>query len=203
MVLNAYGRAAARRGPEAESGSAIRNRIEHVQLLHPDDLPRFARLSVIASMQPLHATSDMLIAERHWGSRCETAYAWKALLDNGARLAFGSDCPVEVPDPLAGIHAAVTRRRADGSPGPEGWRPAQRLTVEQALHGYTRGAAYAAGREAELGSIAPGKLADLTILEKDIFVIPADEIRPGRGGRHNGRRRVRLSGLLNLLRNPR
>ena len=176
VVLNAYGRAAARRGPESESGSAIRNRIEHAQLLHPDDLPRFARLSVIASMQPLHATSDMLIAERHWGSRCETAYAWKALLDNGARLAFGSDCPVEVPDPLAGIHAAVTRRRADGSPGPEGWRPAQRLSVEQALHGYTRGAAYAAGREAELGSIAPGKLADLTILEKDIFVIPAEEI---------------------------
>lgn len=176
VVLNAYECAAANVRPGYGSGRGIRNRIEHAQLLHPDDLSRFACLSVIASMQPLHATSDMLIAERHWGSRCESAYAWKSLLDNGARLAFGSDCPVEVLDPLAGIHAAVTRRRADGSPGPEGWRPAQRLSVEQAVDGYTRGAAYAAGREAELGSIAPGKLADLTILEKDIFRIPAEEI---------------------------
>jgi len=84
---------------------------------------------------------------------------------------------VEIPDPLAGIHAAVTRRRADGSPGPEGWRPEQRLSVEQAVHGYTVGAAFAAGRETELGSVATGKLADLTILEQDIFSIPAHDIR--------------------------
>ena len=107
----------------------------------------------------------------------QTAYAWKSLLDTGARLAFGSDCPVEIPDPLAGIHAAVTRRRADGSPGPEGWRGAERLTVEQAVQGYTLGAAYACGREAELGSITPGKLADLTILDQDIFSIPSHDIR--------------------------
>jgi predicted amidohydrolase YtcJ len=173
VVLNAYERAAECAGPTM---SSIRNRIEHAQLLHPDDLPRFARLSIVASMQPLHATSDMLIAERHWGARCQTAYAWKSLLQTGAALAFGSDCPVEIADPLAGIHAAVTRRRADGSPGPEGWLPGQRLSVEQAVHGYTLGAAYAAGREKELGSIAPGKLADLTILDRDVFSIPPQEI---------------------------
>lgn len=153
------------------------HRLEHAQLLHPDDIPRLARLGVIASMQPVHATSDMLIAEKHWGSRCATAYAWKSLLQSGAVLAFGSDCPVEIPDPLAGIHAAVTRRRADGAPGPEGWRAGQKLTVEQAVRGYTEGAARAAGREREQGRIARGMLADLTILDRDIFAIDGHEIR--------------------------
>jgi predicted amidohydrolase YtcJ len=92
-------------------------------------------------------------------------------------LAFGSDCPVEVCDPLAGIHAAVTRRRADGSPGAEGWRPEQRLTVEQAVHAYTLGAALAAGWESDLGSVRVGKRADLTVLEQDIFSIEPHEIR--------------------------
>ena len=91
----------------------------------PAIFARLARLGIIASMQPLHATSDMLIAERYWGARCAGAYAWKSLLEAGTALAFGSDCPVEIADPLAGIHAAVTRRRADGSPGPDGWRPEQ------------------------------------------------------------------------------
>jgi predicted amidohydrolase YtcJ len=161
----------------AAGAARPRNRIEHVQLLHPGDMGRLARCGIIASMQPLHATSDMLIAERHWGARCAGAYAWKSLLDAGTVLAFGSDCPVEVADPLAGIHAAVTRRRADGSPGPDGWRPQQRLSVEQALHAYTRGAAYAAGREADLGSIAPGKFADLTILDRDILAVAPHDIR--------------------------
>ena len=174
VVLNAFERAFGRAGGTA---GRLRNRIEHVQLLHPDDLGRLSHLGIIASMQPLHATSDMLMAERAWGSRCGTAYAWRSLLDTGTNLAFGSDCPVEIPDPLAGIHAAVTRRRADGSPGEEGWYPQQRLTVEQAVHAYTRGAAFACGREAELGSMETGKLADLTILEKDIFSIPGHEIR--------------------------
>lgn len=173
VVLNAYERAAL----ATSAPSSIRNRIEHVQLVHPDDLPRFARLSVIASMQPLHATSDMMIAERYWGARCRTAYAWKSLLDTGAALAFGSDCPVEIADPLAGIHAAVTRRRPDGSPGKEGWHPEQKVSIEQAVRAYTLGAAFAAGREKELGSIAPGKLADLTILDRDIFSMPPHEIR--------------------------
>jgi hypothetical protein len=172
VVLNAYERARS----SLPAKRAMRNRVEHAQLLHPDDVCRFAQLSIIASMQPLHATSDMLIAERYWGERCETAYAWKSLLDSGARLAFGSDCPVEVPEPILGIHAAVTRRRRDGSPGPEGWRPSQRLSVEQAVHGYTLGAAYAAGQEALLGSVVPGKLADLTIVDRDIFEVPLQDI---------------------------
>ena len=161
----------------APARGAPRNRLEHAQLLHPDDLPRLARLDVIASMQPLHATSDMLIADRHWGARCAGAYAWRSLLSSGAHLAFGSDCPVEIPDPLAGIHAAVTRRRADGSPGPDGWRPEQRLTVEQAVRAYTVGSAYAAGRVHELGRISPGMLADLTVVDSDVFAIEPHAIR--------------------------
>ncbi len=179
MVLNAFekaARAAPGPGPDTVLHS-LRNRIEHVQLLHPDDLARLAHLGIVASMQPLHATSDMLIAERYWGPRCAGAYAWRSLLDAGTSLAFGSDCPVEIPDPLAGIHSAVTRRRADGSPGPGGWRPEQRLRVEQAVAAYTSGAAFAAGREGELGSITQGKLADLTVLDRDIFSIDPHEIR--------------------------
>jgi len=147
-----------------------------VQLLHPDDVGRFARLGVIASMQPSHAPSDMLVAEHHWGKRCAGAYALRSVLESGAVLALGSDCPVEVIDPLPGIHAAVTRRRADGSPGPEGWYPEQRLTVEQAVRGFTWGAAYATGMENKLGSLEVGKLADVTILDQDIFTIDPMEI---------------------------
>jgi predicted amidohydrolase YtcJ len=148
---------------------ALPDRIEHVQVLHPDDLPRLAQLGVVASMQPIHATSDMEMAEHLWGRRCDLAYAWRSLLDTGARLAFGSDCPIETLDPLVGIHAAVTRRRADGSPGPEGWIPGLRLTVSEAVHAYTLGAAYASGETHVKGSLAPGKLADLVVLSHDIF----------------------------------
>jgi predicted amidohydrolase YtcJ len=155
---------------------ALRNRIEHVQLLHPQDYDRLGRLGVIASMQPIHATSDMLISERYWGQRSAGAYAWRTQLNARAALAFGSDCPVEKIDPLPGIHAAVTRRRADGSPGPDGWYPEQRLTVEEAVRGFTGGAAYAAGLEDRLGSITPGKLADFTVLDQDIFEIEPMEI---------------------------
>ena len=128
-------------------------------------------------MQPLHATSDMIIAERAWGARCSGAYAWRSVLEAGTALAFGSDCPVEIPDPLAGIHAAVTRRRADGSPGPDGWRPEQRLTVEQAVAAYTLRRRLCRGTGKGSRSIAPGKLADLTVLDRDIFSIDAHEIR--------------------------
>jgi len=147
----------------------LRQRIEHVQLLHPDDVGRLAALGVTASMQPIHATQDSEMADRYWGDRCATGYAWRSLLEAGTVLAFGSDCPVEDLNPFVGIHAAVTRRRADGFPGPEGWYPRQRLTVEQALRAYTLGAAYAAGVEDRLGSLAPGKLADLVVLDRDIF----------------------------------
>jgi predicted amidohydrolase YtcJ len=168
------------RDPEAEGHPSFPDRIEHVQLLHPDDVPRLARLGVVASMQPIHATSDMEMAERYWGRRSDLSYAWRSIRDCGARLAFGSDCPVETLDPLAGIHAAVTRRRADGRPGPEGWIPTQRLTVVEAVHAYTTGAAYASGEASLKGSLSPGKLADAIVLSHDIFEIDPMEILEAR-----------------------
>jgi len=157
-------------------GPRLRHRIEHVQVLRPRDLPRLAELGVVASMQPVHATSDMEIADRHWGPRVRGAYAFRSLLNRGTALAFGSDAPVESIDPLLGIHAAVTRRRVDGSPGQEGWQPQERLTVEEAVRAYTVGAAYAAGAEDHLGTLSPGKLADVTVLDRDIFAGPPMEI---------------------------
>jgi predicted amidohydrolase YtcJ len=154
----------------------LRHRIEHVQLLHPDDIGRLARLGIVASMQPIHATQDYEMADRYWGARCATAYAWRSLLDAGVLLAFGSDCPVEDLNPFLGIHAAVTRRRSDGSPGPEGWYPEQRVTVEDAVRAYTLGAARAVGLEDRLGSLSPGKLADLVVLDRDIFACDPMEI---------------------------
>ena len=179
-VLNAFERASREQRRSAAGPAAdlpLRNRMEHAQLVSSADLSRMARLGVIASMQPIHATSDMLIADRYWGARCAGAYAWRSLLQAGTTLAFGSDCPVERADPILGIHAAVTRRRMDGTPGPEGWRPEQRLSVEQAVRAFTLGAAEAAGQEATRGSIRAGKLADLTVLQADVFSIDLHEIR--------------------------
>jgi hypothetical protein len=154
-----------------EGNTRLRHRIEHVQLLHPDDFKRLAQLNIIASMQPIHATSDMLMADRYWGQRSAGAYAWRTQLNAGARLAFGSDSPVESFNPFLGIHAAVTRRRIDGSPAPDGWYPEQRLTVAEAVHGFTLGAAHASYEETRKGSLTPGKLADLVVLDRDIFSI--------------------------------
>jgi predicted amidohydrolase YtcJ len=156
---------------QAGEGPGLRHRIEHTQLLHPDDIPRLAELGVIASMQPIHATQDMLVADELWGDRSAGAYAFRSLLDSGAVLAFGSDSPVEDLNVMKGIHAAVTRRRADGSPGAEGWYPEQRLTVAESVYAYTAGAAFASGEEAIKGALAPGKLADLVVLSQDIFTI--------------------------------
>ncbi len=165
------------RGEEASRRqSPLRHRCEHVQLLHPDDTPRLGQLNVVGSMQPIHATSDMLISNRYWGKRSAGAYAWRTQLDAGALLAFGSDAPVENFNPFWGIHAAVTRRRADGSPGLEGWYPEQRLTVAEAVRGFTLGAAYAGYMEDRLGSLTPGKLADLIVLDRDIFTCDPMEI---------------------------
>ena len=155
----------------------LRHRIEHAQLVNVADISRFAQLDVIASMQPQHTTADIDLVETYWsGERIAGAYAWRKLLNTGARLTFGSDCPVEVMDPLAGIHAAITRRRADGYPGPDGWRSEECLTVEEAVRGFTIGAAYASGEENLKGSLTPGKLADLVVLSRDIFAVPPMEI---------------------------
>ncbi len=172
-ALNAYEQL---RLYEQENGlPPLRHRIEHVQLLHPDDARRLAQLNVVASMQPIHAISDMEMAERYWGERTRLAYAWRSQLEAGARLAFGSDAPVEAPNPFWGLHAAVTRRRPEASS--PGWHPEQCLTLQQALEGFTRGAAYAAGMEGRLGKLAPGFLADLIVLERDPFACEPDELR--------------------------
>lgn len=163
-----------RAGPPGEGGSP--HRIEHAQIVHPTDLQRFGKLGIVASMQPIHATQDAPMADRYWGDRCVTAYAWNSLLRSGAVLAFGSDCPVEDINPLVGIHAAVTRRSADGTPGPDGWYPAQRLQVWDAVYAYTMGAAYAGGMDDWVGSLVPGKLADLVVLDRDMFECAPMEI---------------------------
>ena len=153
-----------------KSGSypmGLRNRIEHIQLVHPDDIRRFAKLNVIASVQPLHATSDRDIAAKYWGKRCRYAYPYKTLLENGAKLCFGSDLPVEDFSPLKGIYAAVTRKR-EGERR-KSWHPFERVSVEEAVYAYTLGGAYASGDEEIKGSIQPGKLADLVVLSRDIF----------------------------------
>lgn len=183
-VLDAF-EVVRRAEPEWQTGPAapnrpwppLRHRVEHVQVIHPSDLPRLARAGLVASMQPIHATSDMLNADRHWGAaRTRWAYAWHSVAQTGAILAFGSDAPVESFDVFAGIHAAVTRRRAAGTPGPAGWIPEERITVAQAVQAYTHGAAYASGEEHIKGSISPGKLADLVVLSRDIYHIDAEEI---------------------------
>jgi predicted amidohydrolase YtcJ len=157
-------------------GPNLRHRIEHAQLIHPADVRRFADLGVIASMQPIHATQDMLLADKLWGERSAGAYAWRSVLDGGGLLAFGSDSPVEDLNVMKGIHAAVTRRRANGDPGPEGWYPEERLTVQEAVYAYTAAAAYAGGEEEIRGTLSPGKLADLVVLSRDIFSIDPMEI---------------------------
>jgi predicted amidohydrolase YtcJ len=165
------------RGEEAARDQPIlRHRIEHVQILHPDDFERLAGLSVIASMQPIHATSDMDMADRFWGARNQNSYAWRTVMNTGATLAFGSDAPVDPIEPLKGIYAGVSRQRPDGSPGPEGWYPDQRLTMAETIAAFTLGAAVAGNRESRLGSLEAGKWADLTILDQDIFSIPTAEI---------------------------
>lgn len=155
---------------------AMPSRIEHVQLLHPDDLPALAGLGLVASMQPIHATSDMLMADRYWGERTRTSYAWRSLEAAGTVLAFGSDAPVESPNPFWGLHAAVTRRRHDGSPGPEGWIPEQRLTRASALQAFTRTPASLAGLAGRQGTLAPGAFADLVVLDDDPLTCDEDSL---------------------------
>jgi len=152
-------------------------RIEHAQIVDPADLPRFASLKVIASMQPTHATSDRAMAEARLGpDRLVGAYAWATMLKNGVPLAFGSDYPVESPDPFAGWAAAFTRQDANGEPF-GGWRPEEKVTREQAWWAFTAGAAYAGFAEDRFGRLAPGQRADFIIVDRDPLLASPSDLR--------------------------
>jgi predicted amidohydrolase YtcJ len=171
-ILDLYQRLEQENGPRDR-----RLRIEHAQHLTAPDIPRFAQLHVIASMQPYHAIDDGRWAEKRLGpDRIRYAYDFRSLLDSGAMLAFGSDWPVAPLEPLMGIYAAVTRRTLDGK-NPNGWIPEQKISVERAVHAYTVGSAYAQFDEGSKGSLEPGKLADLVVLSRDIFHIDPVQIQ--------------------------
>lgn len=156
--------------------SPLRNRVEHAQIIQLADIPRFAQLGVIASMQTVHATSDKNMAEDRIGpDRILGGYAWRRLLDSGAVIANGSDFPVELSNPFHGLYAAVTRQGRDGEPE-GGWYGDQALTRAEALHSYTLAGAYAARQEDRLGSLEAGKWADFILIDRDYFTIPAAEI---------------------------
>ena len=158
----------------------LRWRDEHTQILHVEDIPRYAELGVIPSMQPSHAIGDLYFAPDRLGpDRLDGAYAWRALIDSGAIIAGGSDAPVERGDPLIEFYAAVARKSLDGFSN-EDWRPAQAVTREEALKMFTIWPAFAAFQENELGTIEPGKRADFTVFSKDIMTVPEAEILTAR-----------------------
>lgn len=157
-------------------GQSLRNRVEHAQVINVNDLPRFAKLNVLPSMQPTHATSDMNMAEARIGkARMAGAYAWKTLIDSGIPMPLGSDFPVELANPFYGLHAAVTRQDRNNQPL-KGWYPEQALTVKQAFKGFTLDAAYAAHMEDALGTLTPGKWADFILVDQDIFTVTPQDI---------------------------
>jgi predicted amidohydrolase YtcJ len=166
---------------EAEQGiprDKRRHRVEHVQIISPQDVNRLAELDLIASMQPSHATTDYPVADRVWGQpRIALSYNPRVQIDRGVVVAFGSDAPVDEFDPFLGMYAAVTRRRPDGMPGPDGWLPEAKITLDEALRGYTFGGAYAASMDDRKGRLAPGFLADLVVLDRDIFDAPPDVLK--------------------------
>ena len=171
IVLDTYQRVLG-----ADAKTDHRWRIEHAQIMAPADIPRFAALGVIASMQPTHATSDMPWAQDRVGPvRIAGAYAWRRFVDAGVRLALGSDFPVESPDPRLGLYAAATRQDGDGHPA-GGWLPDQTLSAREALQGFTADAAWADHDEAQVGRLAPGLRADFVVLAQDPLSIPASEL---------------------------
>lgn len=174
-VLDAYSLAFAQL-EDMDDSASLRFRIEHAQVLHPQDIPRFAELGVIPSMQTQHQTSDMPWAEERLGPiRVRGAYAWRDLLDSGVIIPGGSDCPVELPDPMAAFAAAVTRQDSSGTPT-GGWYADQAMNRDEALAHLTLWPAQAAFNEERLGSLAPGKLADLVVLSGDPLAVPSTEL---------------------------
>ncbi|MET8389699.1 amidohydrolase [Streptosporangium canum] len=155
--------------------AGLRHRIEHAQHLRTGDLTRMARLGIVASMQPVHCTSDIDLVDSLLAGHELASYAWRGMLNVGVALAFGSDAPVEHPNPFAALYAAVTRTRTDGTPA-GGWQPEQRLSMGEALTAHTLGAAYAAGEEDRKGVLAPGKLADFIAVDTDPFVESPDAV---------------------------
>ena len=175
-MLDAYA-AALKAVPEAHDP---RLRIEHAQVVRKEDVRRFAELGIIASMQPSHASDDMRWADARLGAgRVDGAYAWRWFLDAKVPLAFGSDFPVEIVNPFWGIYAAITRQDAEGKP-PGGWHPDQRLSLEEALRGFTAGSAYAAFAEDRLGMLRTGMQADLTMVDRDLFRASSRELLKSR-----------------------
>lgn len=170
LVLDAY--AAVQDG----KASPLRNRIEHAQIISLDDIPRFAKLGVIAAMQPVHATSDMNMAEDRIGpDRIQGGYAWRKLLRSGAIIASGSDFPVELANPFHGLHAAVSRQDRNNLPA-DGWYAEEAMTRAEALRSFTLDAAFAAHQEGRLGSLEPGKWADFILIDQNYFEVPVDRI---------------------------
>lgn len=172
QVLNAFQNAKEELGDQSD----LRHRVEHAQIVQPDDIPRFVELDLIASMQPTHATSDMNMAEDRVGSeRMEGAYAWQTFLDQGTVIAGGSDFPVEDVNPFYGLYSSITRQDHGGMP-PGGWYSEHKLSREETLRIFTRDAAYAAHQEDVLGTLETGKWADFILIDRDIFEVDASEI---------------------------
>jgi predicted amidohydrolase YtcJ len=173
QVLDAFAAAYQALGDGAK---ALRNRIEHTQVVALDDIPRFKTLDLIASMQPIHATSDMNMAEDRVGKeRIKGAYAWRTFLEQGTVIAAGSDFPVEPANPFLGLHAAVTRQDRDNRPE-GGWHPEQAMTFQEAFRAFTLDAAYAGHQEQVLGTLTPGKWADFILVDQDPFAIPPQDL---------------------------
>lgn len=172
LVLDAYERVR----DDVPQLPGLRNRIEHAQHLRADDIPRMARLGVVASMQPTHCRSDIDLVQRLLAGRDLASYAWRSMLDHAVPLAFGSDAPVESANPFHALAAAVERTRADGTPT-GGWQPQERITIAEALRAHTLGSAFAAGQENRKGLLAPGMLADFVALDRDPLEIATSDVR--------------------------
>jgi hypothetical protein len=176
VALNSIERAQQRLSNASMRQTHLRYRVEHAQLVAPEDLERMRRLGVVASIQPFHAVADRDLAERYWGQRYRRAYAYRTMQEMGIPLALGSDAPVETFDPLSILYAAI-QRTDPATPERSAWLPEQALPVVQALWGYTLGAAYAAGEEHDKGSLQPGKLGDAVVLREDLLALEPARLR--------------------------